>query len=63
LQTDTGNTSAPACDADSGTTGESSNLSFVTAPSPTELTYPSILFKESNVSGGGTASCDAIPAI
>jgi hypothetical protein len=63
LQTDTGNTSAPACDADSGTTGESSNLSFVAAPSPTELTYPSILFKESNVSGGGTASCDAIPAI
>jgi hypothetical protein len=64
LQTDTGNTTAPTCKADSGTTGESSNLSFVAAPSgPAEQTYPSILFTESNVSGGGTASCDAIPAI
>jgi hypothetical protein len=63
LQTDTGNTAAPACTGDSGTTGESSNLSFVAAPSnPTKLTYPSILFKESNVSGGGTASCDAVAA-
>jgi len=64
LQTDTGNTTAPTCTADSGTTGESANLSFVAAPAkPTELTYPSILFTESNVSGGGTASCDAVPAI
>jgi len=64
LQTDTGNTTAPTCEADSGTTGESANLSFVAAPaSPTKLTYPSILFTESNASGGGTASCDAVPAI
>jgi hypothetical protein len=64
LQTDTGNTTAPSCVADSGTTGESANLSFVAAPtSPAEQQYPSILFTESNVSGGGTASCDAIPAI
>ncbi len=64
LQTDTGNTTAPACEANSGTTGESANLSFVSAPSsPTELTYPSILFTESNASGGGSASCDAVPAI
>jgi hypothetical protein len=63
LQTDTGNTTAPTCEADSGTTGESSNLTFVTAPaSPKEQTYPSILFTESNVAGG-SASCDAIPAI
>jgi len=62
LQTDTGNTTAPTCEADSGTTGESANLSFVSAPSsPAELAYPSILFTESNVSGGGSASCDAVP--
>lgn len=64
LQTDTGSTTAPTCKADSGTTGESANLSFVAAPSsPTKLTYPSIEFTESNASGGGTASCDAIAAI
>jgi len=64
LETDTGNLTAPTCEADSGTTGESSNLSFVAAPSsPAEQTYPSILFTESNVSGGGTASCDALAGI
>ncbi len=32
LQTDIGLTTAPICPTDSGTTGESNNLKFVTAP-------------------------------
>jgi hypothetical protein len=61
LQTDTGVSTAPSCPADTGTTAESNNLSFKKAPSsPAELKYPSILFTESNLSGGGKASCDMV---
>jgi hypothetical protein len=64
LEGDDAVTTAPTCEADSGTTGESSNLSFVSAPTnPAEETYPSILFTESNASGGGSASCDALAAL
>jgi hypothetical protein len=61
LQTDTGSLSAPSCPANSGTTGESNNLSFITAPSnPPELQYPSIEFTMSD-SAKGSASCDTVP--
>lgn len=61
LAGDDGVTTAPTCPADSGTTGESNNLTFKTAPAGTDQTYPSILFKMSNVSGGGSGSCKALP--
>jgi hypothetical protein len=62
VQADDGVTSAPTCKADSGTTGESTNLYFTKAPSsPAEQTYPSIEFTESTTAG--TASCDALSAI
>jgi hypothetical protein len=52
---------APRCGNDESTTAESNNLSFVTAPlSPQNRQYPSILFTESNKSGGAP-SCDALP--
>jgi hypothetical protein len=61
LQTDTGLTTAPACPANSGTTGESNNLRFIAAPaSPPELEYPSIEFTMSNAGSGGTPSCDKV---
>ncbi|MGB8910186.1 MAG: hypothetical protein WCC84_15680 [Candidatus Cybelea sp.] len=61
LQTDTGLTTAPSCPANSGTTGESNNLKFVTAPaSPPELEHPSIEFTMSNAVTGGKASCDQV---
>jgi hypothetical protein len=60
LEANDGVTSAPTCPADSGTTGESNNLTFKAAPSGSDQTYPSILFKMSNVSGGGSGSCDAL---
>jgi hypothetical protein len=61
LQTDTGSLSAPTCPANSGTTGESNNLSFITAPSnPPELQYPSIEFTMSD-SSKGSATCDTVP--
>src|SRR5579863_2732751 len=61
VQANDGVLTAPTCPANSGTTGETNNLSFKAAPTgPSELQYPSILFTESNVSGGGTASCDAL---
>ncbi len=64
LQADDGVTTAPTCEGNSGTTGESANLRFVAAPAgPASQTYPSIEFTESNASGGGSASCDAIVAI
>ncbi len=59
LQTDIGLTTAPDCPVNSGTTGESNNLKFVTAPAnPPELQYPSIEFTMSNAGGGGSPSCD-----
>lgn len=59
----TGKTTAPTCRADSGTTAETNSLTLITAPAnPTGIDLPSILFAESNVSGGGTASCDALGA-
>jgi hypothetical protein len=61
LETVTRDKAAPTCVKGIGT-GETNNLSFIRAPSsPTKLLYPSILFTESNASGGGTASCDAVP--
>jgi hypothetical protein len=64
LQADDGVTTAPTCKAKSDTTGESANLRFVAAPAgPAAQTFPSIEFKESNATGGGSASCDAIAAI
>jgi hypothetical protein len=63
LQADTGLTTAPGCPANSGTTGESNNLSFVAAPSnPPELQYPSIEFTMSNATKG-SASCDTVQGI
>lgn len=63
LQTDTDLTRAPECPANSGTTGESNNLSFVTAPAnPPKLQYPSIEFTMSNA-GGGSPSCDEVQGI
>jgi hypothetical protein len=60
LQTDTGVTKKPTCPADSGTTGESNNLSFVKAPKkPAKLEYPSIEFSMSS-NTGGKASCDTV---
>jgi hypothetical protein len=62
LEADTGTTTAPLCRGNTGTTGESNNLSFVSAPSdPTTHHYPSIQFTESNA-GGGSASCAAVAA-
>lgn len=64
VQADDGVLTAPTCKAKSGTTGESANLKFVAAPAgPPAQTFPSIEFKESNASGLGSASCDAIAAI
>jgi hypothetical protein len=61
VETNDGATTKPDCPANSGTTGETNNLSFVAAPSnPPELEYPSILFTESNAGGGGSASCDKV---
>lgn len=62
IQTDTGRAKAPKCPANSGTTGETNNLSFVTAPKhPAEHKYPSVEFTMSGKSGG-PASCDSVPA-
>ncbi|MBV8529950.1 MAG: hypothetical protein JO104_01415, partial [Candidatus Eremiobacteraeota bacterium] len=61
LQTATGLTTAPRCPAHSGTTGEENSLRFVTAPAnPPQLTYPSIEFTMTNVTGGGKQSCDRV---
>jgi hypothetical protein len=61
LEVDDGSTAAPACNVNAGTTGETNSLSFVAAPTkPQALTYPSILFTESNTAGGEAASCDAL---
>ena len=60
IQTDTGLTKAPTCPPDSGTTGETNNLDFVTAPkAPAKLKYPSIYFTM-NYKPGGTPSCDTV---
>lgn len=60
IQTDDGVTSAPTCPANTGTTGESNNLFFVSAPKkPAKLQYPSIEFTMSYKSGG-TPSCDTV---
>lgn len=58
IQTDTGLTTAPSCPPNTGTTGESNNLFFVSAPKkPAKLEYPSIEFTMSSKSNG-TPSCD-----
>jgi hypothetical protein len=58
IQTDTGLTTAPTCPANTGTTGETNNLFFVSAPKkPTKLEYPSVEFTMSSKSNG-TPSCD-----
>ena len=63
LEAVTANKAAPIkCVAKSGTTGETNNLTLVSAPSnPQGLQDPSILFTESNAPGRGSASCDAVP--
>jgi hypothetical protein len=63
LEADTGSSSAPSCLGNSGTTGESNNLSFIAPPSnPDRRRYPSITFNESNAGGGGTPGCTALPS-
>jgi hypothetical protein len=64
IEADTGASTAPDCRANSGTTGESNNLSFIAAPTnPSSRRYPSVLFTESNAGGGGNPSCDALPSL
>jgi hypothetical protein len=61
IQTDTGETTAPTCPANTGTTGESNNLFFLSAPkSPAKLQYPSIEFTM-GFKSKGTPSCDTVP--
>jgi hypothetical protein len=61
IAADTGHKTAPTCPADSGTTGESNNLFFASAPKKPALTkYPSIEFTMVSQSGR-KASCDAEP--
>jgi hypothetical protein len=60
LETKSGATSAPSCTLAGSTTAESNNLSYVKTRKTTEAEYPSILYKESNASGGGKASCRAV---
>jgi hypothetical protein len=63
LEAATGTSTSPTCRGNSGTTGESNNLSFIAAPNdPTSRHFPSILFTESNTGIGGSASCDALGA-
>lgn len=63
LQTDTGLQKKPTCLPDSGTTGETNNLSFVNAPpNPPQLRYPSIEFTMSS-SSTGTSSCDEVKGL
>jgi hypothetical protein len=65
IEADDGSKDAPLCEGGfSGTTGETNNLSFISAPAnPTKEKYPSILFTQSNVAGGGPASCDAVAGL
>ena len=61
IEADTGKTTAPTCPPNSGTTGESNNLYFVSAPKkPPTLEYPSIEFTM-NFKSKGTPSCDTEP--
>jgi len=63
IEADDGSTTAPDCKANSGTTGESNNLSFIAAPATPDMRrYPSIAFTESNAGGGGNPSCDSVAA-
>lgn len=64
VEADTGSSLRPGCRGNSGSTGESNSLSFVAPPTnPQSKRYPSIVFTESNVAGGGSPSCEALPAI
>ncbi len=61
IEINDGLSTAPSCPADSGTTAEGNTLSFVRAPAHgSQLKFPSVLFTESNVRGGGRASCDTL---
>jgi len=58
IQTDTGDTTAPSCPPNTGTTAEENNLFFVRAPNkPVEFEYPSIEFTMSTKSDK-KATCD-----
>ncbi|HXM07749.1 MAG TPA: hypothetical protein VN936_09795, partial [Candidatus Acidoferrum sp.] len=58
LQVKDGVSAKPTCPSDSGTTGETNNLFFVTAPAkPDKYQYPSIEFTM-NSKAGGKATCD-----
>jgi hypothetical protein len=64
VEADDGSKAKPKCLGGEGTTGETNSLSFVAPPSnPPAEKYPSILFAESNVRGGGTASCDVLAGL
>ena len=61
VEAQTGQTAAPICRANAGSTGEENNLSFVAPPqNPQQQANPSIVFTESNAGNGGTASCQAL---
>ncbi len=63
LEANTGTATKPDCRANSGTTGESNNLSFIAPPTnPARRRYPSIQFTESNAGGGGSPGCDELSA-
>jgi hypothetical protein len=52
--------SAPACQANAGTTAESSDLSFIGTAAANASAYPSIRFSESNVASTARPSCLAL---
>jgi hypothetical protein len=57
---DTSGAAEPACvraGLNDGTTGEKNNLSLATTPSPGSGDLPSVTSLQTNVAGGGTASC------
>jgi hypothetical protein len=64
LEADDGETAAPDCQTNAGTTGETTAMSFIAAPlKPQQQRYPSILFSESNTAGGRSPSCDSLSAL
>ena len=56
-----GSNAAPTCTPGASTTAETNNLPFVAAPPSKSVTYPSIVFKQSNAIAPGNASCLALP--
>jgi hypothetical protein len=63
LQTDDGVKAKPLCPPNTGTTGETNNLFFTTAPkNATKLQYPAIEFAMSSKSGS-KSTCDTLKAL